>query len=313
MPKGMGMTKYTKRAFSLAEHIEQWQEGGLIVADHDKASHYLSVINYYRISAYTLPFQVGNPEHHFKPNTSFDDVLDLYRFDRELRLLVLDAIERIEVAIRSHINNYMSIQYGPHWYLDESHFVHSFPHKELLADVEKHCQRKKEIFVKHYMEKYTEPRLPPGWVVIEILTFGQLSTIYDRLVNAHDQKEIAKKFNTHAELLRSWMQSISYIRNICAHHSRLWNRELGNAPKIPKKPDNWITTPITITDPNIKPSKRLYIMLTIIEFLLQQVNKESTWHIRLFELMEKYPNISHANMGMPENWFEDDFWRIKKE
>jgi len=306
------MTKYNKRAFSYDEHLSQWEERGLTIADHDKARHYLSVINYYRFSAYTLPFQVANPEHHFKPNTNFEDVLDLYIFDRELRLLVLDAIERIEVAMRSHINNYMSLEYGPHWYLDESLFTPSFPHKELLSDIEKHCQRKKEIFVKHYMEKYTEPRLPPGWVVIEILTFGQLSTIYDRLANAHDQKAIARNFNTHAELLRSWMQSISYIRNLCAHHSRLWNRELGNAPKIPKKLDNWIRTPIIVADKNIKPSKRLYIMLTILEFLLQQVNKESTWHKRLNELIKKYPNISYANMGMPVDWFEDDFWRLMK-
>jgi len=304
------MTEYLKQAFSHEQHIEQWQTRGLLVPDHEKASHYLGVINYYRLSAYTLPFQVGNPNHHFKKDTNFDDILDLYIFDRELRLLVLDAIERIEVAIRSQINNYMSINYGPHWYLDEAHFTHSYTHKELLADIEKHCQRKKEIFVKHYMEKYSEPRLPPGWIIIEVLTFGQLSTIYDCLANAHDQKAIAKNFNTHAELLRSWTQSISYIRNVCAHHSRLWNRELGNAPKVPKKSDNWINTPISVADPNVRLTKRLYIMLVIIEYLLQAVNKDSAWHTRLYELMLKHPNVSRAHMGMPNNWFEDNFWRI---
>ncbi|MCZ6804432.1 MAG: Abi family protein [Proteobacteria bacterium] len=263
------------------------------------------------MSAYTLPFQVDDPKHYFKQNTKFEDVLELYVFDRELRLLVLDAIERIEVAMRSYLNNHMSLTYGPHWYLDESHFTPAFAHKELLADIEKHCKRKKEIFVKHYMEKYCEPRLPPGWVVIEILTFGQLSSMYDCLSSAHDKKTIAKNFNTHAELLRSWTQSISYLRNVCAHHSRLWNRELGNAPKIPKDKNNWIQYPIVIADPNVKPSLRLYMLLAIVEYLLRAINPESSWHERLYELMQKYPNISKAHMGMPENWHDDPFWQLE--
>lgn len=306
------MTAYIKTAFSYEQHVQQWQERGLEISDQDKAIHYLSVINYYRLSAYTLPFQVEEPEHHFKDEIKFEDVLDLYVFDRELRLLVMDAVERIEVAIRSHLNNHMSLNYGTHWYLDESHFIKTFAHKELLADIEKHCQRKKEIFIKHYMGKYCEPRLPPGWAVIEILTFGQLSTMYDCLQNAKDQKAIAKNFNTHAELLRSWMQSISYLRNICAHHSRLWNRELGNKPKIPKDNSNWIVYPVTVADPNIKPSTRMYVLLAIVEYLLREINPGSNWHERLFDLMNKYPNVSKTHMGMPDNWYEDPFWRLEE-
>lgn len=305
------MTTYTKSALTTDQHIEQWQQRGLQVPDHEKARHYLNVISYYRLSAYSLPFQIGNPDHHFKKDTKFDQFLDLYVFDRELRLLVMDAIERIEVAIRCQLGNYMALQYGPHWYLDESHFIRSYTHKELLADIEKHCQRKKEIFIKHYATKYTEPRLPPGWVVVELLTFGQLSTIYDCLASARDQKAIVGAFKTHAELLRSWMQSISYIRNICAHHSRLWNRELGNAPKVPQKnPENWIALPIKLADPNIKPNKRLYLILVILEYLLQTVNKESQWHLRLHELLQKHPSISKTHMGMPDDWFKDPFWRL---
>lgn len=305
------MTAYNKTAYSHEQHVDQWQERGLAVADRGRAIHYLSVINYYRLSAYTLPFQVEKPRHHFRDKTSFEDVLELYVFDRELRLLVMDAVERIEVAIRSQMNNYMSLTYGPHWYLDESHFLSTFPHKKLLADIEDHCQKRREVFVKHYMEKYCEPRLPPGWVVIEILTFGQLSTMYDCLANAKDQKLIAKNFNTHAELLRSWMQSISYLRNICAHHSRLWNRELGNKPKIPKDKSNWIRYPVNVADPNIKPSTRLYVLLAVVEYLLRAINPESGWHKRLYDLMQEYPNVSRAHMGMPDDWHADPFWRLE--
>lgn len=135
------MTAFDKPAFSADQHIAQWEARGLAVPDKPKAGHYLGVISYYRLSAYTLPLQVGNPDHQFKPGTRFDDVLDLYVFDRELRLLVMDAVERIEVAIRSHVNNYMALKYGSHWYLDEAHFRHKYSHKSLLADIEKQCLR----------------------------------------------------------------------------------------------------------------------------------------------------------------------------
>ena len=306
------MSIFDKPAFSADQHIAQWAERGLAIPDRTKTEHYLSVISYYRLSAYTLPFQVGNPDHHFKSDTSFNDVLDLYVFDRELRLLVMDAIERIEVAIRSHINNHMAIKYGSHWYLDETHFKRTYNHKGLLADIERQCRRKtKEVFLKHYVEKYTSPRLPPSWVVVELLTYGQLSIVYDNMARATDQKIIARQFNTHAELLRSWMQSISYIRNVCAHHSRLWNRELGNAPKVPHTPpDNWIRTLGTVADSQINPNKRLYLLLVVIEYLLQAANPESEWHKRLYDLMQKHPNVSKAHMGMPEDWHEDSFWRL---
>jgi len=307
------MTLYTKPALDVTAQLAQWQARGLAVPDAPRAAHYLSVVGYYRLSAYSLPFQEGNPEHQFIANTGFDDVLNLYVFDRELRLLLLDAIERIEVGLRSHLGNYMALQYGPHWYLDESHFVRSYAHKALLADIESHCKRKKELFVKHYVGKYSSPSLPPSWMVMELLTFGQLSTIYDRMANAADQKAIARLFNTQAELLRSWLQTLSYVRNVCAHHSRCWNRALGNAPKVPKKiPVNWIKMPIVLADNKIDPNLRLYLVMVVIEFLLQSVNRTSTWHSRLYALMQKHDQVSKTHMGMPDNWFEDPFWRLQK-
>ncbi|MEJ1411899.1 MAG: Abi family protein [Candidatus Sedimenticola sp. (ex Thyasira tokunagai)] len=305
------MSLFNKPALDVTEQLAQWQGRGLAVADISRAQHYLAVVGYYRLSAYSLPFQLGNPDHRFIPNTHFDVILDLYVFDRELRLLVLDAIERIEVGIRSHIGNYMATKYGPHWYLDESHFVRAYAHKALLAVIESHCKRKKEIFVKHYVSKYSSPVLPPSWVVMELLTFGQLSTIYDHMASASDQKAIARLFATQAELLRSWLQTLSYVRNVCAHHSRLWNRELGNAPKVPKKaPASWVKMPIVVADKNIRPNLRFYLVLVVIEFLLQSVNPESTWHQRLFALMQKHSQVSKAHMGVPEDWVDDPFWRL---
>lgn len=305
------MTAFKKPARTAAYLVDQWVARGLAIPDRVRAERYLSTIGYYRLSAYTLPFQVGNPNHQFKPDASFVDVLDLYVFDRQLRLQVMDAIERIEVAIRARLNNHMSHKYGPHWYLQESLFKYSYNHKWLLAYIERETQRSKETFLRHYKRKYTSPRLPPGWMMVEILTYGQLSVLYDNLANTRDKKEIAGKFNIPAELLRSWMQAISYVRNLCAHHSRLWNRELGNAPKVPQRtPGNWIQLPITVADPRINTNKRLYLLLVIIEYLLRQINPGSSWHERLYCLMRDNPGVSKPHMGMPDDWHTDPFWRL---
>ena len=311
------MASYTKTALNITEQLALWQARGLSVSDTDYAEHYLTMIGYYRLSAYSLPFQRSNSstesDHQFKPETQFEDILNLYVFDRELRLLLLDAIERIEVSLRSHMGNYMAIKYGPHWYMDESHFTRTYAHKALLADIEQHCKRKKELFVKHYVDKYDSPKLPPSWIVMELLTFGQLSTVYDHMANAADQKAIARLFGTQAELLRSWLQTLSYIRNVCAHHSRLWNRELGNSPKVPKKtPENWVRVPIEVADANVRPNVRLYLVLVIIEFMLKNINPESTWHQRLLSLMQDHEKVSKPHMGMPDDWFNDAFWQLNK-
>lgn len=305
------MTAFTKPAISISDQCQLLIDRGLIVADRSQVEHYLHTLGYYRLSAYALPFQLGVSNHTFKPNVSFDDIRKLYIFDRELRLLVLDAIERVEVALRSQLNNQMVLSYGPHWYLDELHFIPKYDHKKLLANIEQEMNRSKETFISAYVKKYTTPRLAPSWMVTELLTLGQLSRVYDCLAQAGDQKAIARGMNTSAELLRSWIQSISYIRNTCAHHSRLWNRELGTAPMVPKKPKgNWVRMPITLADPQIDPNKRIYLLLAILEYLLQGVNPTSTWHERLKDLMDRNPQVSRAHMGVPDDWDTDPFWRM---
>jgi abortive infection bacteriophage resistance protein len=305
------MTAFIKPSIPIFAQLHKWINRGLIVTDQHDAEHYLRTIGYYRLSAYTIPFQTGGTDHRFQADVTFDDIRRLYVFDRELRLLVIDAIERIEVAFRSQFNNHMALVYGAHWYLDEKYFIAKYDHKALLASIELLGRRSKEVFVKHCRTKYDDPRLPPSWMMTELLTCGQSSKVYDSLASFSDQKAIARGLNTSAELLRSWMQAISYIRNICAHHSRLWNRELGTAPMVPKKPKgNWINMPITVSDSQIDPHKRVYLLLAILEYLLQAVNPTSTWHERLQDLMKRNPQVSRANMGMPEEWDNNPFWRF---
>ena len=126
------------------------EKRGLLIPDEQRALRYLDFISYYRLSAYSIPFQIS-ASHQFRTNTSFDDILDLYIFDRELRLLIMDAIERIEVAVRAQICNVISlakikitIHSDAFWYLDGKHFLRKFPHFRFLANLEKQLLEEKE-------------------------------------------------------------------------------------------------------------------------------------------------------------------------
>ncbi|WP_373699029.1 Abi family protein [Neisseria dentiae] len=349
------MATFSKPAKNNTELIEEWKTRGLNIPDEQRAQRYLDFISYYRLSAYTIPFQdpqfqdsQSNQKHHFKPNISFNDILELYIFDRELRLLIMDAIERIEVAVRAQICNVHSLSqnsndqtHGAFWYLDGQHFRKNFSHFRLLANIERQLSdekerldrdinnitkrknltreqqqklienSKKENFLRHYLSQYDEPRLPPCWMMMEMLTWGELSHLYAGLQSAAIQKKIADNLGVNAEILESWLKTLNSIRNICAHHGRLWNRELGVAIKIPNsRRIKWLsTTPQRSQLGNVQFERRVYSILTALQVLLYSVSPHSGWAKRLKALIDKYPNIPRVNMGMPENWHTDDFWK----
>lgn len=336
------MPQYSKLAKSTPDHLQEWQQRGMMIPDINRASRYLSHISYYRLSAYTIPFQVPNtPQHTFKANVSFDDVLSLYIFDRELRLLVMDALERIEVAIRTQLCNYMALTYAndPFWYLDEKHFKHEYEHMRLLANIERQllaekqrlirdenaidkrthltpvqkttlkAQVRKENFLRHYISQNYQPKLLPCWMMLEMLTWGDLSHLYNGLSSMPDQKAIARGLGSHAELLESWLKALNDVRNVCAHHGRLWNKEFGRSIKLPTSNTiRWLQQPVVLSDPHIRYEKRVYPVLVALQNLLYVISPSSSWARRLLDLMNRYPQVPRANMGMPDLWHTDAFW-----
>jgi abortive infection bacteriophage resistance protein len=306
------MTIFNKPPLSISEHIDQWLSRGLLIPDPARARRYLSVISYYRLSAYTLPFQVEDSEHHFRAGTNFDAVLDLYIFDRRLRLLILDAIERIEVALRARMTNVLAGNHGPYAYLQKEIFDTRYNHDWLVRQIRRKCDDSQaETFIKHYREKYTDPELPPVWMVMEILTFKEISVLFSQLRLKKDKQVIASFWGMPDTVLKSWFRALSDLRNICAHHARTWNREFGSRPVFPrKKPKPWPDFSLTLADSRIVPTRRLYLFLTVIETLLRKINPSSTWHKRLFNLLQDHSEVSRAHMGMPEKWAEDPFWRL---
>lgn len=170
--------KFAKPPLSLSDQIALLERRGMDVPDRHKAEHYLRHISYYRLRAYWLPFEepvAADGDHIFRARTSFEDVLSLYVFDRQMRLLVMDAIERIEVSLRAVWAHHMAMKYGSHGCLDVLHYARSDHHTKALTSLIEEVERSRDTFVAHYKRKYGDPPLPPVWMAAEVLSLGQLS------------------------------------------------------------------------------------------------------------------------------------------
>lgn len=337
------MTSYTKPAVTVDRQIEILQERGLSVRQPGRAKRFLEVVSFFRLSIYMRPFQIpGNNDHLFKSNSEFKQIVDLYAFDRELRLLVIDAIERVEVAVRASLNNHMSCKYqsdvahsGSHWYLNRRLFKKGYDHQRLISDLEERqakesfqlrrdidkinrshatdeikqqriAQRTKENYPRFYQQNYQTPALMPGWAMTEELTLGSLSHIYQGLIKDADRKAIARRFDIPHEVLASWLHTLNFVRNCCAHHSRLWNRELSVQPKIPHG-ELW-ELPERLTGSQIQPQRRIYVVLLLLAHLMRQVSPDSQWHNKVKALILLHPDVPLFPMGFSDNWQTHIFW-----
>jgi len=313
------MNGFSKPTFTIEQQVALLRERGLQVPDENRAKRYLSNISYFRLSAYTRPFyQPNTSQHIFLENTNFDDILRLYVFDRELRILLLDAIERIEVALRTQLANTLAEHYDPHGYLEPTVFDTRYNHDWLLKKLEyAGSQRDTEPFLLHYQYKYSSaPAQPPIWMAVELLSFKEVSTLLSNLRNSKDTQRIEQHFGWKMPVLRSWFRSLSDLRNMCAHHSRVWNREFGSRPEKPKKVQPlWPKIPKAIKSPfqqgseqTIDPQRRLYMFLVVIQSLLNVVAPKSRWAERFINLLERYPQVSRWHMGFPDDWQNELFW-----
>ena len=315
------MTLFDKPALSIDQHLYTLRQRGLSIPDEARARHYLGNISYYRLSAYTRPFyRPAQPDHAFLEKTRFDDVLHLYVFDRELRLLLLDAIERLEVALRAQLTNTLAEHHGPHGYLDATLFDTRYDHSWLIKKLDNEAKaREVETFLAHYRDKYTAaPAQPPIWMAVELLTFKEVSILFSDLRQAKDTQRIEGHFGWKFPLLKSWFRSLSDLRNLCAHHARVWNREFGSRPEMPQKvPAHWPSVPSAIATgahanpaQTLNPRRRLYLQLVVIESLMQVVCPESRWAERLVKLLDQYPEVSRPHMGFPAHWDQEAFWLL---
>ncbi len=299
--------KYKKIPLTITQQIQTLKNRRLIIEDEERTSRYLSFISLYRLRAYAYTYQNNtNPDHAFYPGITFDKILQTYLFDRKLRLLVFDAIERIEIAFRTQIIYQYSINFGANWYEDKNLFRNDCFFNRDLIQVDKELKRSNEVFIKQYNGTYSSPKRPPAWMTFEVTSLGLLSKIYENLQISDGKKTIARKFGlNHPKVLESWMHSLSVIRNICAHHSRLWNRELPATMKLPKK-----TATVWLKNTDFLRGK-MYLALSGMLYLLNTIIPRNHFKNKFKTLIVQYPDISLKQMGFPVEWEKEELWSNK--
>lgn len=308
----MSKLKYDKPALTFKQQLEHLQKNGLSISNQAEAYSFLASVNYYRLSGYWYPFRKrdasGNISSQFILDAQFEDAVRLYDFDQKLRRAVLDALEKIEIAVRTRITYHMGHKYGAFAHTDAANFHNKFNHAIWLEKLENETLRSSDKFIQHYKNKYTSfPRIPV-WMLTEVISFGALSFFYmglrnDRNAGVEDKKIIADYFNLHHKRLGDWLHTLTYIRNICAHHGRLWNRELAIRPDKAKQTE-WL--------PPLTPrNDRIFYILLMLRHLLKPLAYSDDWSLAITELIEPIAenDFYRKSMGVPKNWKEHPLWK----
>lgn len=289
---------YAKPALTFEQQMTLLQQRGVIIDDRAKAITTLGRISYYRLSAYFYPFRDG--DEAFRPGTRFDSAVELYEFDRRLRLVVLDAIERIEVLARTRITYELAHACDPFAHATALTFDTQFDHSEWYQGFLEELRRAREDFVAHYRAKYDGFPRVPIWMASELMSFGTLSRMFEGMRRDH-QAAVAGAFGVHWRVAGSWLHALSYVRNLCAHHGRLWNRELAIKPRLPSGPPEWSAVN----------GHRVFGTLCILRHLTRPCHGGEAWATSaraLLREMDGKPQLQRA-MGMPVGWATHSFWR----
>jgi len=276
---------------------------GLVIQDDNKVERWLTNVSYYRLGGYFWPLQSDKVRHIFIPGTTWEIVTDRYEFDRELRITVFAAIERIEISVRTRLIYELSNRYHPNWFDDLSLFKNGKHFKDNLSLIDKELSKSKEDSILNHYKKYSSKQRPPAWKTLEILSFGVLSKLYSNLKDATIKNNLARALGIpHYTILESWLQSINIIRNICAHHGRLWDRSLKiSIVQLNNAPD-WLTISVTGLD-----LKKLYLSLCALQYLLTKIGETSSFAQRIKELLHLYPGLE-TDMGFPNHWKTEPMW-----
>ena len=297
------MANYTKTYASPSQLVSLLRSRGLVIVDETRLKNYLKHIGYYRFSAYLYPLLTTPKENHvFKSGSTFDNALDMYRFDRHLRLLMFNQIEKIEVAVRSAIVNIASRETGnPFWITDPLYFYDAkqFVKTKQLIDTE--LAKSREEFIEHFRTTYSEP-YPPAWMLAEILPLGVLTKIYENIKSNQIRKKIAQEFLLTVPVFMSWMTIVTVTRNNCCHHSRVWNRTFAlRALTMRRMTRPWISANVN--------QQKVYFSLCIIKYFLDIISPNNDMTAKVQSLLSDYPTIDTNAMGFPTGWEHETLWQ----
>ncbi len=298
--------KYEKLGRTFEEQADLLLSRGLEASKADLVTR-LKATNYFRLTTYLYPFRRSDSDQ-FEAGTTLEKVWQRYRFDQRLRTLVLDAIEGIEVYVRTQLAYYFALDSGAFAYTDQKHFP-NLPRERFLEwqrkldDQTQRSLASREDFVVHFFDKYGDEHTRlPIWVMIELMDFGSTLTFF-RGVSDNIKKRIANEIGVPDRVLWSWLLALNTVRNRCAHHSRLWDWELGTPVLLPqeRKFPDWHAAKL--------PNNRTGIILTICKFWTEQIAPSNRWPQRVRDLLAEFPELPIAPMGLPDEWLNHPLWR----
>lgn len=293
-----------KFATTIEEQIQKLKDRGLIISDEAKAKEVLLDVGYYRFGSYLFPFELTYPSkkdrtHKLKASTRFEDALDLYYFDSDLRMLLLRYLTRIEIYLRTYITYYVSNVYkdNPYWFVNEgimdAEFVDSFDISIYTEQFKKH-----PVIADHH-KKYPGEKYAPAWKTVEHMTFGAVYQLFLSITDKDVQSAISKHYNVDKlTIFTSYFNAIRYLRNQCAHGDVLFDMRLA----IPLKsgPAGRLNS---FTNSNIIGS------IKIVEFFLKQISQHrcNEFCQRLSELLDGVENDTVAEVLNDVSGFDMNF------
>lgn len=275
---------------------------GLIIYDDIKAVRYLENIGYYRLSAYMYPFLKEPKENHqYKPGTTFKQILHLYRFDKKLRMLLFNEIEKVEIAIRRAIINIPIEMTGDmYWLTNNIHFANQYTFQDTKSNIDKEYAKSTEDFIKHFKKNYSNP-YPPAWILGELLTIGNLNIVYRNLKADKIRKHISQYFGLQPIVLESWITALTLLRNSCCHHSRVWNKLSIILPIFPKIINNpWIKS--------TQNPQKVYFTICIVKYFLNIISPNNDMLVKIQRLFMTFPEIDIKALGFTDNWEKEPLW-----
>lgn len=303
---------YSKPSLTYTEQIQHLQKNGMAIPNHEEAEYWLRHVSYYRLSAYWLYFehpkdQVGK---RFKSQTSFNDVIALYDFDRDLRRLVMRGTEHVEIALRASWAYQLGQLGDGHSYLDARNYANQNQFHRSKIKLSDDVRNSNETYIKHYLEKYHTPPLPPVWMIAEMVSFGQMSRWYSNLKERSLKNRIANPMNLSATVLVPLISHLTDVRNICAHHGRLWNRGFLRPPRLAQNPND-LKSSLDLNGTQ-SPAK-LYNAICMIAHIVRTVAPESNWIDDIKRLLLSHPTNDLAAMGFPVDWIQRPIWNLQSE
>ncbi|MDR0738527.1 MAG: Abi family protein [Prevotellaceae bacterium] len=295
-----------KDSRTIAEQITLLKSRGMLMKDEQKAAFYLGHISYFRLKGYWWDMQTDRTSHIFAPNSYFEDIIARYNFDRQLRLILFDAIEFIEIALRAKLIYHLSQAYGGLWYLDENLMMDKTKHRDCVTELQTEFARSGENFAKEFRQKHPNNN-PDVWLILEVTTFGTLSKIYSNLKpQLWEKARITHEFGLNSiSDLSSWLAAISYVRNVIAHHSRIFGRDILKRPAAPKNPRNqWLQYDITPVQ-----EKKPFVVISTMVYLCNAINPNNEIKNKLLSLFGNNPDIPIYKIGFFNNWRQEPLWK----